>query len=185
MDLVAWATHEAASHLAEVLPRRWAHVQGVSRRISVTLPLFPAETAEILSAAAILHDVGYAPSVVRTGFHSLDGAIFLQEKGAPDDVIRLVAHHSCAAAEAKIRNLSEQLASFLKPDQDLLDALSWADMTTTPDGKSTGVVDRINEIKARYAEGSPVSVFIHHASGELVSCVTRVERRLEEANLQA
>ena len=53
--------------LALALPRRWAHVQGVARRAAVVSPLF-AEDGDLLITAALLHDVGYAPSLVDIGF---------------------------------------------------------------------------------------------------------------------
>ena len=37
--------------------------------------------AEVLTQAAVLHDVGYAPDVAITGFHPLDGARHLSRSG--------------------------------------------------------------------------------------------------------
>ena len=37
---------------------------------------FSLEDCELLVAAAFLHDVGYAPSLNRLGFHPVDGARF-------------------------------------------------------------------------------------------------------------
>ena len=34
-----------------------------------------------LVAAAWLHDIGYAPELVETGFHPLDGARYLRREG--------------------------------------------------------------------------------------------------------
>ena len=42
------------------------------------------ENAELLVAAAVLHDVGYAPTVALTGFHPLDDARYLAGLGASD-----------------------------------------------------------------------------------------------------
>ncbi|MEU4223899.1 hypothetical protein AB0F17_06375 [Nonomuraea sp. NPDC026600] len=48
--------------------------------------------------AVSLHDLGYAPDLVETGFHPLDGASYLRDAVKADDTLyRLVAHHSCAA----------------------------------------------------------------------------------------
>src|SRR5512142_548163 len=66
------AREMARGLLAEALPRRWAHVQGVAgkaERVAASLTL-----GDALAVAAWLHDVGYAPSVADTGFHPLDGA---------------------------------------------------------------------------------------------------------------
>ena len=62
--------------LAEELPRRWRHVRSVARRarwVAKKLSL-----SDDLVAAAWLHDIGYAPELVDTGFHPLDGARYLR-----------------------------------------------------------------------------------------------------------
>lgn len=60
----------------------------------------------MLQTAAILHDIGYSPDIVRSGFHALDGAVFLRARGVDEEVVSLVAHHSCAHLEAGLRGLS-------------------------------------------------------------------------------
>ena len=60
------AQEMARGFLAEALPRRWAHVQGVAgkaQRVAVSLAL-----SEALVAAAWLHDVGYAPDAERVSW---------------------------------------------------------------------------------------------------------------------
>lgn len=60
MELVAWAEREARARLSRPLPRRWVHVQSVAAeasRIGTAL----GDEARVLVAAAVLHDVGYAP----------------------------------------------------------------------------------------------------------------------------
>jgi putative nucleotidyltransferase with HDIG domain len=54
----------------------------------------------------LLHDIGYAPSLVATGFHPVDGARFLRAQGTPEVVVSLVAHHSGAVFEAEQRGLA-------------------------------------------------------------------------------
>ncbi|HKS48009.1 MAG TPA: HD domain-containing protein [Amycolatopsis sp.] len=105
MDLVAWATEVAGGKLADALPRRWAHVQGVRERAREAAPVFGSD-GELLVAVGVLHDVGYAPDLVDTGFHPIDGARYLRSVGASERLVHLVAHHSCAAAEAELRGLS-------------------------------------------------------------------------------
>ena len=63
----------ARSLLEEALPRRWAHVQGVADTARTLAPIL-GKNAGLLTAAAILHDIGYAPRLADTGFHPLDGA---------------------------------------------------------------------------------------------------------------
>ena len=69
-----WAQQLARELLDDDLPRRrWAHVQGVAARARSLAPVLGAD-AELLEAAAWLHDIGYAPSLTETGLHVLDGA---------------------------------------------------------------------------------------------------------------
>ncbi|MFE2751159.1 hypothetical protein ACFXGA_04060 [Actinosynnema sp. NPDC059335] len=60
------------------------------------------------------------------------------------------------------------------------DALWWADMTTSPDGETTTVGDRLAEIRERYGSEDVVTVFIGQAEPELVAAVERTEERLRE-----
>jgi putative nucleotidyltransferase with HDIG domain len=98
----------ARSLLEVALPRRWAHSQGVGHQAVRIAPV--VDTPAVLAAAAILHDIGYAPDLVDTGFHPVDGARYLRRLGADERVVSLVAHHSCAAMEAEERQLSDALA---------------------------------------------------------------------------
>jgi HD superfamily phosphodiesterase len=88
------AAELAGKMLAEPLPRRWRHVRSVARRarwVGKELAL-----SDDLVAAAWLHDIGYAPDLVETGFHPLDGARYLRRAGVDGPVVGLVAYHSCA-----------------------------------------------------------------------------------------
>jgi hypothetical protein len=58
--LASWAQLLARALLQEPLPRRWAHVQGVAARARSLAPVLGAD-ADLLEAAAWLHDIGYAP----------------------------------------------------------------------------------------------------------------------------
>ena len=65
---VDWAA-VAEAELRVALPRRWAHSLGVARR-AADLRGVLGENADLLVAAATLHDVGYAPRLAATGFPS-------------------------------------------------------------------------------------------------------------------
>lgn len=182
-DASVWAVRLARGQLASVLPRRWAHVQGVARRARVAAPLFSVAESELLITAALLHDIGYAPNLVITGFHPLDGARYLRKVGGRDRLVNLVANHSCAASEAELRGLSDELAEFEDEKTALRDALWWADMTTTPDGVNTTVTERVAEIQNRYGPDDVVSRFIRRAWDDLNAAVERTERRLETDGL--
>lgn len=183
VELVAWAYKTAQEHLADSLPRRWAHVQGVSKQAQRSADLFETEDRSILVAAAVLHDVGYAPHLAATGFHPLDGARYLVSVGAPDRLCSLVAHHSCAYREAELRGLSAELTMWTDEATSVRDALWWADMSTTPDGQPTNVHDRIEEIQKRYGPEDLVTFFIRQAKPELVEAVERMEELLRAAGI--
>src|SRR5690606_22130536 len=102
---VEWAYGLAKDLLKAELPRRWAHTQGVAEQAETLAPILGADT-ETLIAACLLHDIGYAPDLVDTGMHQLDGARYLRDvAGADERLYRLVAYHSCADNEARQRNL--------------------------------------------------------------------------------
>lgn len=161
--------------LASELPRRWAHVRGVATRAEL-VPLAHKSVATILVTAAWLHDIGYAPSLVDTGFHPIDGARHLRRIAADERVVNLVAHHSCARVEADLRGLAPVLASeFPRDDRLPHDELCFCDQTTSPDGKVVDVVDRLAEIRGRYGPEHVVTRFVDLAEAELVSTVRRIE----------
>ncbi|MEU3250175.1 HD domain-containing protein [Streptomyces sp. NPDC006997] len=175
-----WATRIAEAELRSTLPRRWAHTQGVGERAAEVRQLL-GKDADLLIAAATLHDVGYAPRLAVTGFHPLDGARFLRdEHGADERLVRLVANHSFALLEAEERGLRDELASEfpLLDDPLLVDALVYCDMTTTPDGGRTTAQDRVAEIVGRYGADSVVGRFIRRAAPEIFSSVERIEAAL-------
>ena len=172
-----WAEEIARGLLERTLPRRWAHVQGVAataRSLSSVL----GDDADLIVSAAWLHDVGYAPTVASTGLHALDGARYLRDqRNAGNLLCNLVAHHSGATFEAAERGLGQDLAEFPMPTSDLLDALTYCDMTTGPDGKRISVHQRLTEIQARYRPDDPVSRALIKSAPQIRESVARVTRR--------
>lgn len=175
---VTKAEELAASCLRGHLPRRWAHVQGVRRRLWVMDRLFSAEDVDLVLAAGALHDIGYAPDLAATGLHALDGAQHLRVVMAPERLCALVAHHSAAHLEAELRGLADELADWTDERTPLRDALWWADMTTSPDGAVVTFEERAAEIQQRYEPDDVVSKFIQVARPELAGAVERTEARL-------
>jgi len=157
--LASWAQQLARALLQEPLPRRWAHVQCVAVRARGLAPVLGTD-ADLLEAAAWLHDIGYAPSLATTGLHQLDGARYLREAQHADAMLcRLVAHHSCAIIEAGERGLADVLSSEFEPAPDVLaSVLTCCDMTTSPDGQPVRVERRLAEIRDRYGSGHLVSL---------------------------
>ncbi|MFD0066700.1 HD domain-containing protein [Streptomyces sp. NPDC056690] len=184
MGLTEWAYSLSESLLSVPLPRRWAHSLGVAKRARSLSPILGGD-ADLLEAAAVLHDIGYSPAIATTGFHPLDGARFLRDQEKADErVVRLVAHHSCALLEAEERGLRDDLESeFALERPELVDALLYCDMTTTPDGAQTTSAERLDEIVQRYGPDTIVARFIQRAAPEIYAASTRVEGRLAKADV--
>ena len=178
-SLPAWAEDLARNLLEDTLPRRWAHVQGVAARARSLAPAFAAD-AELLEAAAWLHDIGYLSELARTGLHGLDGARYLRDVQHADPMLcRLVAHHSCAIIEAEERGLADLLRrEFEAPPQPLADALTCCDMTTSPDGEPMNVDRRLAEIRHRYGSGHVVNRSIRRATPMILKAVHQVHVRV-------
>jgi hypothetical protein len=153
--LVRWAASQAEIRLAP-LGRRLIHVQRVGRRAAEIGPVVVGPDAAVLTAAAYLHDIGYAPKLAATGFHPLDGARFVRDQGFPELAI-LVAHHTGARNEAALRGVDGLLREFPYDDSLLLRALTYCDLTTGPEGSRTTVDDRVTEIQNRYGPDHVVS----------------------------
>ncbi|MFB8271006.1 HD domain-containing protein [Streptomyces sp. NPDC055955] len=183
MGLTEWAYSLSESLLSDPLPRRWAHSLGVAKRARSLSPIL-GDDAELLEAAAVLHDIGYSPAIAATGFHPLDGARFLREQEqANERVVSLVAHHSCALLEAEERGLRGALEGEFELERpELVDALVFCDMTTAPDGTPTTPSDRLDEIVQRYGPGTIVGRFIQRAAPEIHAAARRVEGRLVQAS---
>lgn len=177
-----WASATCRELLADPLPRRWRHSIGVGRQ-ALSLMDTVGPGADDLVVAALLHDVGYSPGLVVTGFHPIDGARYLRDVlGVAPRVVNLVAYHSCAAVEAEMRDLTDDLAEFDVEDSVLVDGLIYCDMTTTPDGEVTDVGGRLAEITDRYGPDSIVGRFIERAGPELRAATARTEARLRHVH---
>jgi putative nucleotidyltransferase with HDIG domain len=175
MSLTGWAFDVAREKL-EASPSRWAHVQGVARQARALRVIVGADS-DLLEAAAILHDVGYALDLAITGFHPLDGAIYLAEIGAPARLVNLVAHHSYALLEAQLRGLADEMTNFSDERGAIRDALWYCDQTTSPFGEAVTPQVRMAEIQQRYGPDHIVSRFITEAASELLAAVQRTEER--------
>ncbi|MGC5309268.1 HD domain-containing protein [Micromonospora zamorensis] len=175
----------AETLLAAQLPRRWTHVQMVAAKAKVVGIVFPDAERSALVTAAWLHDIGYAPAVMVSGLHALDGARWLRKQGFDERVAGLVAYHSCAFFEAEERGLVEELSTdFADEKSPVRDALWYADMTTGPDGQDMSVEDRLAEVRKRYGPDHLVTRFWGRAEPTLMEAVRRTEERLRAAGIQ-
>ena len=170
---------DLARELLARLPDRLAHTEGVARKAEEAAVVFEPDEAADLVAAAWLHDIGYAPWLVGIKMHALDGGWFLQERHFPERVCQLVGHHSGARFEARERGLLDRLEySFPAPDPALLDALTYADMTTSPRGLPVSFDERIAEILRRYPPDDPVHRAILAGRSDLAKSVENTLARL-------
>jgi hypothetical protein len=173
MTDVADARMLAERHLAGRLARRWTHVQGAAaqaEQVAARLDLADG----VLVSAVWLHDIGYGPDLVETGFHPLDGGRFLRRTGAEDRLACLVAHHSCAVYEARVRGLEAELLAEFEPEESATyDALVFCDMTTGPAGERVMFGDRMDEIGRRYGADHEVTRALELARADLTSCCER------------
>lgn len=166
------------------LPRRWAHSQGVARQAAGIGHALHGQGA-IVESAAWLHDIGYAAPLAISGFHPLDGARHLRDSAFGNrELWTLVAHHSCALVEAEERGLGDVLAAeFPIGDVDsfAIAALTYCDMTTSPDGEYVDAGRRIEEILIRYPSDHVVHRSISRAAPSLRAQVDDVSALLETA----
>ena len=149
---------EARDLIARILeddPERLHHCAGVAARAQTLVATVPVSAADTLVASAWLHDIGYASRLRDSGFHPLDGAVYLRREGWPDAVSDLVAHHSGSRFVARIRGLDDRLREFEFVEDALSDALTVADNTTGPNGIAMTLDERIRDKLKRHGPESP------------------------------
>lgn len=170
-----------AGRLLAPLGGRWEHTRAVAARADQLSPAVPAEDRDLLVVAAWLHDLGYAPGLVSSGLHPLDGAAFLAGEGYPARLCALVAHHSAAMLEAEERGLVTDLAVWPREEGAVADALWMADMTTGPGGEALDYPARLAEILQRYEPSSVVARAMRRARPAIEAAIRRTELRLAPA----
>lgn len=173
---IAWARAQAERLLVPV-GARWAHTLAVADQAELLRSAFSQADGDLLVAAAYLHDVGYAGELICTGFHPLDGALWLGGL-VETEVVALVAHHSCSWVEAEMRGLGAPLEALPHPRPELLDALTYCDMTSGPEGQRVTLDERLAEVTDRYGPGHVVTKAITEAAGYLREAVTRTQARI-------
>jgi putative nucleotidyltransferase with HDIG domain len=178
---VVWAGRTAQRLLADEMPCRWAHTQGVAATaVRVGRRVLSPPDRPVLVAAAWLHDIGYATQLRATEFHQLDGAQFLARSGIPHRICGLVAQHSGAAAVVELLGLGDQLAQFPDEHGPLRDCLWYCDMTTSPTGHRVTFPQRLTEIRARRGSHDPVVRALAINGPERAAAVQRTEHRLRQ-----
>lgn len=169
---------ELAAELLAPMPTRWAHVRGVAEVVQQWADA--GLVGDDLVKAAWLHDIGYAEPIRRTGMHALDGGNYLELHGLESKIVSLVVHHTGAWSEAEERGLTRALLQFDLPDEDLLDALTLADLVRGPGGNHVAVRDRLTEILLRYDPQHPVHRAVTRSQSSLIESATRAAERLRQ-----
>jgi hypothetical protein len=177
-----WGPDGARAKVAFLLrefPDRLAHSLCAGEKARRLSGAVSGDDADLLVSAALLHDIGYSSALCRTGFHPLDGAIYLLGAGAPYRLAALVAHHSEARLLAEPAGLLPSLSMFRRERGAVTDALTYADMTAGPDGKPMSLGDRLSDIEARHRDdGSALVAARRHRVPRLRAAAIRTERRL-------
>jgi hypothetical protein len=181
MMLEEWAAAEA-ERLLSPLGDRWKHVRAVGECAREVSAVLDQEDRPYLVAAAYLHDIGYAPELQRTGLHQLDGARYIRSLGA-ERLARLVAHHSEARFEIRLRGFATELAVYEREQSWVSDALTYCDLTTGPTGLAMMFEDRVAEVEQRYGEGEIVDA-LRQATPHLVGAIERTRDRLRQHRWQ-
>jgi hypothetical protein len=175
-----WSVEEAVELAREYvggLGDRWAHLAAVGR----TAQLLARQShlvSEDVVMAAWLHDVGYSPVLAATGFHSLDGARFLESVDVPGRIVALVGHHTGAWYEAEERGLVGEWHDLPSPALHDLDVLTMIDLGIGPAGKAQRDIDRIADILARYGQEDPVHRAVSRSRKPLLTSSARSKRLL-------
>jgi hypothetical protein len=185
MSLESWAAPHA-ERLLSPLGNRWRHVRQVAQQARQAVAAVSRGDHDLLIAAAYLHDIGYAPRLAVTGFHPLDGARWVRDNGPSSPrLARLVAHHSCAVYEARVRGLESALLAEFEPEESAVyDALVFCDLTTGPAGDVVAFEDRLEEIRHRYGPGHEVTIALESSQRHLVACCKRTLTRLQASEIQ-
>ncbi|MBJ7597533.1 MAG: phosphohydrolase [Candidatus Nephthysia bennettiae] len=177
VSTVGWAANEATRFLSP-LGDRWNHVQGVVTKAHEVASVVAEVDAPVLIASAYLHDVGWAPQLMETEFHPIDGARWLRRLGYLR-IAALVAHHSGARFEAALRGLATEIGEFEYEESVVADGLTYCDLTTGPKGQRVSFEERCADIRHRYGETHVAAIALDHASPTLLGAVHRTERRMQ------
>ena len=184
-DLVAWSRSLARRYLdiPQFRMTRWRHVQAVAASATRVSPICGADR-DLVIAAAWLHDIGYSPRLVQTGFHPVDGALFLDGLGADSRIVSLVAHHSAAYAEAELRGLTSHYLQWADSEGPATDVLWFADMTTSFTGEPVQFDGRVLDIRRRWGPDHTVTRAIEASAPRLRAAIARTITGAEKHRLR-
>lgn len=137
-------------------PLRLHHVAGAARVATHVVHRLQLTSSDTVIAAAWLHDIGYATPLVTSGFHPLDGACYLHERGWPERTVSLVAHHSHSRLTAPFYGVADELSRLPVPPALDSDIVTFADLAAGVDGNGSTIEQHLADQRARHTSGSPV-----------------------------
>lgn len=136
-------------------PARLAHVLTVAKQVRATAQQLAGSTGEpdvdVAYRSALLHDIGYAEALHDTGFHPIDGARYLQRQGYAD-IADFIICHSNSPEQALLRGLPAISVS----RHIIADLITYWDVQVTQGGKLVTYAERMQDIRNRHGEDSPV-----------------------------
>jgi len=164
-------------------PKRLKHTFGV-REIAENLfsSIFSPDQQRKLITATLFHDIGYSEDLIITGFHPLDGAIFLAHHGFDDDILRAILNHTGAIGEANYHGIAKTVYEKLPlhKTSDIDDALTFCDLRTSPVGEPVTPDERYKEIIERYGKFHYVSQNIMKWKQEFNNITQRIIKRVND-----
>src|SRR4051794_5430834 len=172
---LVWSVAESIDLAREYVPgmgARWLHIC-TAGRVAEGLAARSGAVSQSVVSAAWLHDIGYSRDLIATGFHPLDGALFLQRMGVPAEVGGLVGHHTGAGYEARERGLLSEWLALPEPEQTALDVLTMIDLAVGPTGYPEMDVARIDGILSRYGDDDPVHRAVARSRDHLLASSSR------------
>lgn len=169
-----------AGRLLPLLDDRWIHTRTVARHAEDIAFVVGPIDREMFLCAAWLHDIGYTEPLRRTGWHTLDGAIYLLEQDWPLSLAALVAHHCHAEMLAEAWGLADELSRFPRQDGVIADALVYVEMVSGWDGGRVSLQQRLDELQQSSARrGDAVATARTARRVCLSAAVERTEHRLQ------
>ena len=167
--------------LTDPHPELRPHLLGVSERCRELAQRLGMSRSEIdmATTAGLLHDIGKVHRLARTGWHPLDGGLYLRRAGEPR-LAALVAHHTGALYEAMLLGHDRVLEAYPRERSLVADVLAVCDITTRQDGRVVTMEQRLEDIHDRYSTQAIPSKALHVFWPELEEAQARIDERLAE-----
>ncbi len=135
-QLLRYSQDCARTLLESHAPSAWERSSLAAAQAARVVEALDRPRGEMIISAAWLHAIGEAPSIPRTGFAAVDGAVHLLAEGWPTPVVNLVAHQGQARLIAPAYDATERLALFDRIQgwpSDILDYSITMSLTGSPE----------------------------------------------------